>query len=257
MNEIVKFASEEFGSLRTLQIEGETWFSGKDVAQCLEYSNPQKAIRDHVDEEDRTVNEAFTVNGTKAVLINESGLYALVISSKMEQAKAFKRWITKDVLPSIRKNGGYISGQEELSDEELLAKALKVAENKIKERDAIIEKQTAKIEEDAPKVVFAETVIASDQEVSVDTLAKMITSNGFKIGQRKLFKWLRENGYLLKSKKEWNKPKQKYVEAGLFTVRLKTFQANGQTKTIVTPMITSKGQVYFINKICGVKNRSG
>ena len=120
---ILTFTNAEFGSIRVMEIDGQSWFVGKDVAQVLKYTNPQKAIRDHIDDEDKTVNESFTVNGTKAILINESGLYSLIMSSKLPTAKQFKRWVTSEVLPSIRKNGGYIAGQNDLTEEELMAKA--------------------------------------------------------------------------------------------------------------------------------------
>lgn len=110
MNELTVFQNQEFGRLRTAEIEGEAWFVGKDVARALGYTNPQKAIRDHVDDEDRTVNEMFTVNGTPITLINESGLYSLVLSSKLPAARKFKHWVTSEVLPSIRKRGGYGNG---------------------------------------------------------------------------------------------------------------------------------------------------
>lgn len=113
MNELQIFQNDEFGSVRTLMIENEPWFVGKDVAVALGYSNPQKAIRDHIDEEDRGVNELFTVNGTMATIINESGLYSLILSSKLPNAKKFKRWVTSEVLPAIRKSGSYALTQEE------------------------------------------------------------------------------------------------------------------------------------------------
>lgn len=138
MNDIQIFNNTEFGEIRTIEQNGEPWFVGKDVATALGYSNPQKAIRDHVDEQDRTVNDSFTVNGTQGVLTNESGLYSLCFSSKLEGAKRFKHWVTSDVLPSIRKNGGYLAGQDQLTPEELMAKALLYANKTLAERDARI-----------------------------------------------------------------------------------------------------------------------
>ena len=112
MNELTIFESPEFGSIRTVELDGEPWLVGKDVAEALGYTNPQKAVRDHVDEEDRTVNDSFTVNGTPITLINESGLYSLVLSSKLPTARKFKRWVTSEVLPSIRKTGSYAAGDD-------------------------------------------------------------------------------------------------------------------------------------------------
>lgn len=138
MGDLQIFKNEEFGEIRTVEIGGEPWFVGKDVAEVLGYSNPQKAVRDHIDDDDKTLNESFTVNGTQGVLINESGLYSLILSSKLPNAKAFKKWVTSEVLPSIRKHGGYINGQAEMSPEELMAKALQVAQKTLEEREARI-----------------------------------------------------------------------------------------------------------------------
>jgi RNA polymerase sigma factor (sigma-70 family) len=135
MNNIISFTNNELGTIRTVLIDNEPYFVGKDVAKALGYTNPQKAIKDHVDEEDRTVNESFTVNGTQGLLINESGLYSLILSSKLPNAKKFKRWVTSEVIPSIRKYGGYIANQDNLTDEELLANAVQIAQRKIEERD--------------------------------------------------------------------------------------------------------------------------
>jgi len=135
MNELQIFEKVELGKIRAFSKDGEAWFVGTNVSKVLGYTNPQKAIRDHVDEEDKTVNDSFTVNGTRVVLINESGLYSLVLSSKLPNAKQFKRWITSEVIPSIRKHGGYLSGQEQMSGEELMAKALEYAHKKIADMD--------------------------------------------------------------------------------------------------------------------------
>ena len=183
----------EFGEIRTVTIHEEPWFVGKDVAQVLGYSNPQKAIRDHVDEDDRTVNESFTVNGTAVVLINESGLYSLILSSKLPNAKKFKRWVTSEVLPSIRSNGGYISNQEKMTPEEILANAIKVAERVIAEKDRQIEAMR-------PKALFADSVAASSSTLLVGELAKVLRQNGVDMGEKRLFSWLRDNGYLIKRK---------------------------------------------------------
>lgn len=143
MSDIQIFENPAFGEVRALNIDGEPWFVGKDVASVLGYSNPQKAVRDHVDTEDKTVNESFTVNGTQGTLINESGVYSLVFSSKLPDAKAFKRWGTSEVLPSIRKTGGYVAGQETMTDAELMASAVLAANRMIEQRDAKISALTA------------------------------------------------------------------------------------------------------------------
>jgi anti-repressor protein len=244
MNDLKIFENKEFGEIRTVNIDGEPWFVGKDVAAALGYNNPQKAIRDHVDDEDVTVNKTFTVNGTMATLINESGLYSLVISSKLPNAKRFKRWVTSEVLPSIRKNGGYIAGQETMTDDELMARALQVAQNKIQERDKQIE--TMK-----PKAIFADAVAASHTSILVGELAKILKQNGVNIGQNRLYEWLRENGYLIRGNKrtDRNAPTQRSMDMGLFEVKISTVvNSDGSVRETRTTKVTGKGQQYFINK---------
>lgn len=255
MNNIQVFESPEFGEIRTMLINDEPWFVGKDIANVLGYSNPQKAVRDHVDEEDKGVNEMDTPGGKQTfVVINESGLYSLIMSSKLPTAKRFKRWVTSEVLPSIRKNGGYIAGQETMSDDELMAKALLVAQNKIAERDAIIQRQQMRIEADRPKAVFADAVSASRNSILIRDLAKMICQNGYKIGQNRLFDWMRDNGYLIKHGSSRNLPKQKYIEQGLFEIKETTIvDGSGFNKTKTTTKVTGKGQIYFVNKFLGKK----
>lgn len=247
MNDLKIYENKEFGEIRTVNIDGEPWFVGKDVAAALGYNNPQKAIRDHVDDEDVTVNKTFTVNGTMATLINESGLYSLVISSKLPNAKRFKRWVTSEVLPSIRKNGGYIAGQENMTDDELMARALQVAQNKILERDKQIE--TMK-----PKAIFADAVAASHTSILIGDLAKLISQNGVNIGQKRLFKWLRDNGYLIKREgSDRNMPTQRSMEMKLFEVKESTISnPDGSVRITRTPKVTGKGQQYFVNKFLAI-----
>ena len=159
MNNIEIFKNEQFGEVRTTVINNEPLFAGKDVAEILGYTNPQKAIRDHVDEEDRTVNDLFIVNGTPITLINESGLYSLILSSKMPKAKAFKRWVTSEVLPQIRKTGGYIPISENETDEEFLARALIVAQNTLKRKEEIIKSQQKQLEIKDEEIEHKENVI--------------------------------------------------------------------------------------------------
>lgn len=255
MNELKIFNNEEFGSIRTVTDKvNNVWFVGKDVAEALGYKDTPNAIRDHVDSEDKhqvKVGEIPTLKTSNygAVLINESGLYSLVLSSKLPGARKFKRWVTSEVLPSIRKNGGYIAGQETLTDEELLAKALMVAQNKIAEKDALIHRQQLQIEEAKPKTIFADAVATSKTSILIGELAKLICQNGVQIGQKRLFQWMRDNGYLMKSGTQWNIPQQRYVEHGLFEIKESTIQnPDGSVRITVTTKVTGKGQVYFVNK---------
>lgn len=251
------FKNEEFGSVRTAVVGSEVMFVGKDVADILGYQNGSRDINRHVDEEDRRKIMLFDGNQDKeTIIINESGLYSLVLSSKMPNAKKFKHWVTSEVLPSIRKNGGYIAGQETMTDEELLAKALMVANNKIAERDRIIEHQKAKIEYDRPKTIFADAVATSNTSILVGDLTKIICQNGVQIGAKRLFSWLRDNGYLIKRKgADWNMPTQKSMEMGLFEIKESThINGSGCNVTTKTPKATGKAQIYFVNKFLGGSN---
>lgn len=248
MNELQIFNNEEFGSVRTITKDNKTYFVGNDVAKALGYSETAKAIRTHckgVSEMDIPTN-----GGVQTMkMITEGDIYRLVIKSQLPQAEKFESWVFDNVLPSIRKNGGYIAGQETLSDEELMAKALLVANNKIKERDAIIEKQQAKIEADKPKTIFADAVSTSHTSILVGDLAKLICQNGVQIGQKRLFDWLRDNGYLIKCGSSRNMPMQRYVEQGLFEVKESTVQnPDGSVRITKTTKVTGKGQIYFVNK---------
>lgn len=244
MNELKIFKNEEFGNVRVIEQYGEPWFMGKDVAEILGYTNTTKAIRDHVGEEDK-LTERIVLSGQnrEAFFINESGLYSLILSSKLPNAKAFKRWVTSEILPSIRKNGGYIAGQETMTDDELLAKALMVAQNKIAEKDKQIEQLT-------PKALFADAVSASQTSILVGDLSKLLKQNGVDIGQKRLFEWMRSNGYLIRQKgNSYNMPTQRSMESGLFEVKeTAVTHADGHISISKTPKVTGKGQVFFIDK---------
>ena len=240
MNEVKTFNSKEFGDVRTVTINGEPRFAGKDVALALGYANPQKAIRDHVLLEDRTVNESFTVNGTKVVLINESGLYALIFGSKLDSAQRFKHWVTSEVLPAIRRTGGY--QMQAPQGKELLALA-------VLEAQKTIEAQNAEIERMRPKEIFADAVKASDSSILIGDLAKLLRQNGVDTGQKRLFEQLRNEGYLMKTGSSRNMPKQKYVENGFFQIK-ETVISNpdGSVRMTKTTKVTGKGQQHFLNK---------
>lgn len=247
MNNLQIFNSTEFGEIRTVIINNEPWFVAKDISDKLGYAQTSNMIK-RIDDEDFKSSILDGMN-MKSLIINESGLYSAIIGSKLESAKRFKHWVTSEVLPSIRKNGGYIAGQESLSDDELMAKALLVAQNKIAERDEIIQHQKAQIEADKPKTIFADAVSASQSSILVGDLAKLICQNGIQIGQKRLFEWLRNNGYLMKSGISKNMPIQRYVEQGLFEIKERNIQnPDGSIRITKTTKVTGKGQVYFINK---------
>lgn len=251
MNRLQIFENSEFGEIRTVTKDDKTYFVGNDVAKALGYSETAKAIRTHckgVSEMDIPTNGGIQT----MKMITEGDIYRLVIKSQLPKAEKFESWVFDNVIPSIRKNGGYIAGQETLSDEELMAKALLVAQNKIAERDAIIERQQQKIEKDKPKVIFSDAVSTSHTSILVGDLAKLICQNGVQIGQKRLFEWLRQNGYLVKSGSSKNMPMQRYVEQGLFEVKESNVQnPDGSVRITKTTKVTGKGQVYFLNKFIG------
>lgn len=246
MKNITVFKKDEIGSIRTTSIDGEPYFVGKDVADILGYTNPSKALADHVDKEDKLNNDSLSSLGQRGGwLINESGLYSLILSSKMPNAKKFKHWVTVEVLPSIRKHGMYAK-QELLDNPDLLisvAQELKVEREKNK---ALI----ADNERMKPKEIFADAVAASHTSILVGDLAKILKQNNIEIGQKRLFSWLRENGYLIKRRgADWNSPTQKSMEKELFEVKEVTIQhSDGHVSIRKTTKVTGKGQQYFINK---------
>lgn len=244
MNGIQVFNNPEFGSIRTLEINGEPYFVGKDVATLLGYSNTRDALATHVSDEDKNtvvISDGKRGNPNQTV-VNESGLYALIFGSKLESAKRFKRWVTSEVLPSIRKSGGYITGQEQMTDSELMAKALLVAQKQINERNAQIERMK-------PKEIFADAVAASHTTILIGELAKLLKQNGVETGQRRLFTWMRDNGYLIKGGSSRNMPTQKGMELGLFEIKETTINnPDGSIRISRTTKVTGKGQQYFINK---------
>lgn len=230
--------------VRTVEMNGQPWFAGKDVAEVLGYANPQKAIRDHVDEEDRTVNDSFTVHGTPIALINESGLYSLVMSSKLSTAKQFKRWVTSEVLPSIRKTGGYIAGQETLSPEELMAKALLVAKQTLAERDARInELSCANSELTVQNQILLPRAQYFDELVDRNLLTNFReTAKELGIAPKRFVNWLVEQKYLYRDKKGKLLPYEG-KNTGLFELKE---QFNPKTEwSGVQTLVTPKGRETF------------
>lgn len=252
--EIEIYENEHFGKIRTLAIDGEPWFVGKDVANKLGYSNPRDAIHKHVDAQDKNsvANRDGTSGNPNMTIINESGLYSLILSSKLPTAKEFKHWVTSEVIPSIRKHGGYIAGQEQLSDSELLAKALIVANRTIEERQARIDSLEHQAKLDRPKVIFAEAVETAKSTILVGELAKILKQNGVDIGQNRLFALLRDEGYLIKRNgTDYNMPTQYSMERGWFEIKETAISTPNGNKTNKTVKVTGKGQQYFINKFLG------
>ena len=244
MNEIFNFHGQ---TVRTVTVNDTPYFVGKDVAEILGYAKARNALSTHVDSEDALKWGVMDELGRKqeTTIINESGLYSLILSSKLPQAKEFKRWVTSEVLPTIRKNGMFAT--DELLDNPDFAIA--TLQRLKEERDAkkLLE---AKIEADRPKVLFADAVNASKSSCLIGELAKILKQNGIDIGQNKLFQWLRSNGYLISRRGEsWNQPTQKSMKLGLFELKKTNINhADGHTTVNTTTKVTGKGQQYFINK---------
>ncbi|MEY1631290.1 phage antirepressor KilAC domain-containing protein [Streptococcus pyogenes] len=244
MQEIFNFKGQE---VRTVTIDDEPYFVGKDVAEILGYAKARNAIASHVDDEDKKdAPIQGTLGGTQTMtIINESGLYSLILSSKLPQAKEFKRWVTSEVLPTIRKHGMYAT--DELLDNPDFAIATL---QKLKEEREAKKLLEAQIEADRPKVLFADAVSASHTFILVGELAKLLKQNGVNIGATRLFTWLRKHGYLIKRNgRDWNMPTQKSVELGLIRVKETSItHSDGHITVSKTPLVTGKGQQYFINK---------
>lgn len=254
MNNLQIFNSPEFGQVRIVQKNGEPWFVGKDVAEILGYSNTKDAIAKHVDDEDKLGAQIATSGQNRNMtIINESGLYSLILSSKMPKAKEFKRWVTSEVIPAIRKTGGYIAGSENMTDAEIMAKAVLVAQSTIRQRDQRIKELESDVAAAKPKVLFADAVSASDSTILIGDLAKLIKQNGHPIGQKRLFCWMREQGYLIKRQgADYNSPTQRAMEMGLFKIKETAIShSDGHVSVSKTTKVTGKGQQYFINKFCG------
>lgn len=249
MNDLQIFNNEEFGEIRTAVVNNEPMFCLSDICKSLGLSQPSK-VKERLSEKGVRTIPTLTSGGEQNLLyINEPNLYKAIFQSRKESAERFTEWVTSEVLPSIRKNGGYIAGQETLSDEELLSKALMVAQRKIDEKNNIIAMQDSRIQRMIPKEIFADVVSASHTSILIGDLAKLICQNGVQIGQKRLFEWLRENNFLIKSGSSRNMPQQRYVEQGLFEVKESNIQnPDGSVRITRTTKVTGKGQVYFVNK---------
>lgn len=241
MNKVKIFNSEEFGDVRTVTINGDPWFVGKDVAAALGFTNPRDAISTHVFDEDKGVESIDTLGGKqKMTVINESGLYALVFGSRLKSAQRFKHWVTSEVLPAIRKTGGYRTPAPQ--GKELLALA-------VLEAQKTIEAQNAEIERMRPKEIFADAASTIQTSILIGDLAKLLRQNGVDTGQKRLFEQLRNEGYLMKTGSSRNMPTQRYVADGLFQIK-ETVISNpdGSVRMTKTTKVTGKGQQYFLNK---------
>lgn len=278
--EIRLFKNAEFGRIREITIDGEPWFVGKDVAEALGYSNSRDALATHVMNEDK--NTVVISDGKRGnpnqVIINESGLYALIFGSKLESAQRFKHWVTSEVLPAIRKTGGYIMGEKEMSADELLSKALLIAQAKIAEKEAKIAEKEVKIMEqeeiingqevelqdkdntinhlqtlrkiEKPYVQFANSVITSENDIDfADYAAYLQNDYNIDYGRNKIMQFCRDRGFLCGSQKDWNRPSQRMINQGYMSYKVVPIRIGGKRCLRFKPLLTGKGQHWLYKQI--------
>ncbi len=249
MNQLQVFNNTEFGQVRTTVISGSPWFVAKDICECLGITKHRDAVS-RLDGDERGSVEVDTLGGTQQMAaVNEYGLYSLVLSSRKPSAKAFKRWITHEVIPAIRKHGAYMTGEtleQALTSPDFLIRLA----TELKTEQEARKTAEAQIEADKPKVLFADSVAASHGSILVGELAKLLNQNGIDIGQNRLFNWLRENGYLICRKgTDYNMPTQRSMEMQLFNIKETAItHSDGHVSISKTVKVTGKGQVYFVNK---------
>ena len=247
--------SYENSEIRTVEKDGEPWWVLADVCKVLELSSPHK-VADRLEADEKGRNLIPTLGGMQEMTtVNESGLYAVILRSDKPQAKPFRRWVTSEVLPSIRKHGAYMTDQtleQALTSPDFLIQLA----TQLKEEKEQRKQLEAKVEQDKPKVLFADSVSASKSSILVGELAKILKQNGVDTGQFRLFAWLRENGYLIKREgSDYNMPTQRSAEMGLFEVKQTIItHSDGHITTNKTPKVTGKGQVYFVNKLVSKRN---
>ncbi len=258
MNELQIFKNEEFGEVRTVIMDNEPWFVAADVCRALGVGNPRQAVsRLDADEKMNTVisNDGHRGNPNMTVLC-ESGLYSLVLGSRKPEAKRFKRWITHEVIPTIRKTGGYVNDESTF-----IATYLPFADEGTKALFAqtlgALRSANQKIEADKPKVLFADAVSTSKSSILIGDLAKILKQNGVDIGQRRLFEYLRNNDYLIKGGSSKNLPTQRSMEMGLFEIKESAISnPDGSVRITRTTKVSGKGQQFLINKFLGKKAES-
>ena len=246
---IMTFENAEFGPIRAMNEGGEPWFVATDVAKALGYGHTPHMTR-RLDDDEKGVRSVDTPGGRQSLtVISEAGLYSAVLGSKIPEAKAFKRWVTHEVLPAIRKTGGYIAAKQDETPEEIMARALRIADETMRRQRERIEGLSAENAELRPKALFADAVAASDGTCLVGELAKMLRQNGVDMGQNRLFAWLRENGWLGKSGCNRNVPTQRAMEMGLFRIKeTAVTHSDGHVTVTRTPKVTGKGQRYFVGR---------
>lgn len=251
MNDLHIFENKDFGKVRTVTLNGAPWFVAADVCRALDIANSRDAVK-RLDDDERGVVSTDTLGGVQEMtVVNESGLYSIVLGSRKPEAKQFKRWITHEVIPTIRKTGGYVNN-DDLFVNTYLPNADDTTKALFRSTLETIRTQNAKLEEYKPKAIFADAVSASKSSILVGELAKILHQNGVTIGQNRLFAWLRNNGYLCCYGERYNMPTQRSMEMSLFEIKETTINnPDGSIRVSRTVKVTGKGQQYFINKFLG------
>ncbi|PCK22753.1 phage antirepressor Ant [Bacillus pumilus] len=249
MNQLQQIFNYQNHDVRTVIQDGQPWFVAKDVCDVLEIGNPSQALSRLENDEKNTIILNEGIGNPNKTIVNEPGLYTLILGSRKPEAKQFKRWITHDVIPTIRKTGGYVAN-DDLFIQTYLPQADEQTKHFFKATLQTMKEQSKQIEAMKPKALFADAVETSESSVLVGELAKLLQQNNVQIGPNKLFEWLRENGYLIRKKGEsYNLPTQRSMDMGLFEIKKRAVNnPDGSVRTTRTPKVTGKGQVYFINK---------
>lgn len=260
MNQLQVFNHQMFGNLPVVVVDGKEYFGATDVAESLEYKQPHTAVTNHCDLDGvitYNVIDRLGRNQEKKFITLGNVSRLIIVASKQsknieiqKKAKKYEKWIFDEVIPSIHKHGGYISTTDEDDDASIMAKALLIANKTIEQKQNKILEQQKVIDQQKPKVLFATAVETSESSVLIGELAKIIKQNGVDIGQKRLFQWLRDNGYLCKQKGEsYNLPTQRGMEMNIFEIKKQTINnPDGSIRTTRTTKVTGKGQIYFVNK---------
>lgn len=252
MNELKIFEKVEFGSVRVVMKDGEPWFVASDVARALGYERPNDAVNAHCKKVNKFRYGDMPYGAQPYNIIPESDVYRLVMRSNLPAAVEFQDWICDEVIPSIRRTGGYLLDKPDDTPESIMARAVLIAQDTIKRLESRNTELEGAVNEMKPKALFADSVASSSSSILVGQLAALIRQNGVDIGQNRLFGWLREHGWLISSGSRRNSPTQKDLDMGLFEVKERAINnPDGSVRLTLTTKVTGRGQIYFVNRFVG------
>ena len=246
-NEMKIFESPEFGRIRTVSDErGEPWFCLADVCKVLGLK--QNGVVMRLEKGVISTEPLSTRGGTQmANFVSEDGLYDVILDSRKPSARAFRKWVTSEVLPQIRRTGGYVPLEEQDDEKTILAKAVRILNRTLEQKDVLLRRKEELLEEQRPKVEFADALTAGDGCILMSEMAKLLTRNGYPTGRTRLYRWMREHGYIFKRSTE---PIQMWVERGIFAQSVTVIKTNHGSEERVTTKVTGKGQEYFLRLLC-------